>query len=183
MTTALSSPVRGGVLLLSAAMLLLAGACCPDRTEIQTDDPQLAGYLELVMPSKVRILEWTKPISIIGDGNADGVEVILEARDSFDDLTKVVGTFHFELQTRPISGPMGTRVAFWPVEMSTQKAQLMYRDKLSRFYHFPLQLEGQQLKPGRYVLSVWLLLPTEARLFDEYQFEYDGKPAPGPSAF
>ena len=34
------------------------------------------------------------------------------------------------------------------------------------------------LPAGQYVLSAWLLLPTGQRLFDEYEFTYDGTGAP-----
>jgi len=122
-------------------------------------------------------------VSLAGDGSADALEVIVEARDSFDDLTKVVGTFHFDLSTRKLSDSVGTRVAFWPVEVNTEKTMRMYRDRLSKFYHFPLQLQTPPLPAGRYNLSMWLHLPTGQRLFDEYEFDYDGKAAPPPSTF
>ncbi len=150
---------------------------------MQSDDPELAAYVQLVMPARIKILEWTKPVSLAGDGNGDALEVILEARDAFDDLTKVVGTFHFELQVRRLSETLGARVGFWPVEVNSEKTMLMYRDRLSRFYHFPLQLKDTPLSSGHYVLSVWLHLPTGQRLYDEYEFDYDGSSAPPPSSF
>lgn len=159
----------------------LAGCAAP-KTTVKSDDPQLAAYLQLVLPTRIRILPWTRPVSLAGDGRADALEVIVEARDASDDLTKVAGTFHFELQTRRLADAMGTRVGFWPVEITTEKALRMYRDPLSRFYHFPLQLE-QPLPAGRYHLSVWLHLPAGQRLYDEYEFEYDGGAAPPPSSF
>lgn len=157
--------------------------CAASTPRVDVDDPQMAAYVQLVMPARVAILEWTKPISLAGDGRADGVEAIVEARDSFDDLTKVVGTFHFELQSRQPSDPIGTRVAFWPVEVHTAQALRSYRDPLSRFYHFPLQLDRPPLAPGRYCLSLWLHLPTGQRLYGEYVFDYDGEAAPPPSSF
>jgi hypothetical protein len=54
----------------------------------------------------------------------------------------------------------------------------LYRDRLSRYYDFPLQLEHGPLPAGQYVLSVWLHLPTGQRLFDEYEFTYEGAGAP-----
>jgi hypothetical protein len=174
---------RAACTLPAALLLFLAAGCGPDRARFETDQEQLDAYLQLVMPTQVRILEWTKPVSLVGDGDPDAVECILEVRDAFDDLTKVVGRFNFELQTRPVSGPIGERVAFWPVEVDTPRAMRMYRDHLSRFYHFPLQLEDGPLKPGRYSLSVWLLLPTGKRLFDEYEFDYDGSGVPPATAF
>ncbi|MCK4341684.1 MAG: hypothetical protein KAY37_08185 [Phycisphaerae bacterium] len=171
------------MLMLASLAWLGLSACTLSHARLQTDDPELAEYVQLVMPAKIKILEWTKPVSLAGDGQPDALEVILEARDSFDDLTKVVGTFHFELQTRRLSGPIGARVAFWPVEIKSEKTMRMYRDRLSRFYHFPLELDEKPLRPGRYSLSVRLHLPTGQRLFDEYEFEYDGGSVPPANAF
>lgn len=183
MTTTLASTHRPsrGLLLTLLAGLTLSG-CSESRVRFQSDDPELAAYVQLVMPARIKVLEWTKPVSLAGTGNADALEVILEARDSFDDLTKVVGTFQFELKSRRPSDPIGSRVAFWPVKIDSEKAILMYRDRLSRFYHFPLQLDQTPLPAGRYVLTVWLHLPTGQRLSDEYEFEYDGGPVGGASS-
>lgn len=170
------------LLLGTVAPAMLLG-CAADGSHARTDSPEMAAYVQLVMPAQIKILEWTKPVSLAADGNADGVEAVLEARDSFDDLTKVVGTLHFELRTRRLSDRMGTRVAFWPVEINSVETMRMYRDPLSRFYRFPLQLDQGPLKPGRYALMVWLLLPTGQRLLDEYEFQYDGAAAPPASSF
>ena len=168
------------IVALAGLVCLVPG--CDTTARVKSDDPQLAAYVRLVMPSQMKILEWTKPVSLAGDGTADAIEAIVEARDSFEDLTKVVDTFRFELQTRKPSESMGTRVAFWPIEVDNEQAMRMYRDRLSKFYHFPLKLD-HPLPAGRYQLSVWLQLPTDQRLFDEIEFDYDGKAAPPPSSF
>lgn len=170
-----------GVAVLSAALLLCA--CQGNHGTVRTEDPELAAYVQLIMPVQVKILDWTKPVSLLGDGQADAIEAIVEARDSFDDLTKVVGTFHFELETRRLSGPIGQRVAFWAVQINSEKSLLMYRDRLSRFYHFALELTQKPLPPGRYALTVRLQLPTGKRLVDEFEFEYDGGNVPPASSF
>lgn len=162
---------------LGTALLLLA-ACESTGPRPATGDPELAEYVELILPARVEIQRYlTKPVSFAGDGKADGLEVILAAYDAADDLTKVVGTFHFELQTRRMSDRIGQRVAFWPVEVNSTETMHEYRDHLSRFYDFPLQL-NEALTPGQYVLTAWLHLPTGRRLFDEYEFTYDGSGAP-----
>ena len=166
---------------LLAASFALVG-CQQPAAVVKTDDPQMAAYMQLVLPARIKILGWTKPVSLAGAGQADGLEVILEARAAADDLTKVVGTLQFELQSRKLSDQMGTRVAFWPVEITTEQATRMYRDPLSRFYHFPLQFE-KPLPAGQYALNVWLHLPGGQRLYDEYEFTYDGTAAPPPSSF
>jgi hypothetical protein len=167
-----------GLLVISATWL----GCQQPAGTTKAGDPQMAAYMQLVMPARIKVLGWTKPVSLAGDGRANALEAVVEARDAADELTKVVGTFHFELQTRKLSDQMGTRVAFWPVEVTTERALKMYRDPLSRFYHFPLQLENP-LPAGHYTLSVWLLLTPDQRLYDELEFDYDGSSAPPPSAF
>lgn len=165
--------------LLPAALLVLAPAGCQaHKTPIDPAAPELATYIELIMPARVKILEWTKPVSLTGDGVADGLEVIVAAYDAFDDETKVVGTFHFELQSRKLHERIGTRVGFWPVQISSPAAMRAYLDYPSGFYRFPLQLENSPLTPGRYLLTVRLHLPTERRLVDEYEFDYDGGGVP-----
>lgn len=166
------------VLALVATSLIFGGCTAPNAT-IQTDDPELATYLELVLPTRIEIQRLlTKPVSYAGDGNADGLEVILAVYDASDELTKVYGTLHFELVNQKVRESVGTRIAFWPVDIKTNKAMHMYRDRLSRFYQFPLQLEQKTLPAGAYVLSVWLHLPGGRRLYDEYEFTYDGQGAP-----
>jgi len=170
---------RGCALLVLISGGLGLSACTSPNAAIQADDPDLATYLELVLPARVEIQRYlTKPVSYAGDGNADGLEVILAAYDKSDELTKVYGTLHFELVSRKITDSVGTRVAFWPIDITTDKAMHLYRDHLSRFYQFPLQLEQKSLPTGQYVLSVWLHLPGGRRLYHEYEFTYDGKGAP-----
>ena len=174
----MSQQIGRRILALSAVALGLC-ACNAPSTDVQPSSPEVAEYVQLVMPARIQIQRFlTKPVSFAGDGSADGLEVILAAYDSADDLTKVVGTFHFELQSRKAREHVGTRLAFWPVELKSEKAMRTYRDSLSRFYTFPLQLEQKPLPAGQYVLSAWLLLPTGQRLFDEYEFTYDGTGAP-----
>lgn len=163
------------VLLLAG--VLLAG-CTPARRGVATDAEQLAEYIELVLPARIQVLEWTKPVSLTGSGDADGLEVILAAYDAFDDETKAIGTFHFELQSWRPSEHLGTRVAFWTVDVTTARALRSYRDHPTGFYRFPLQLVRRPLTPGTYILTVRLHLPTGRRLEDEHRFDYDGSPVP-----
>jgi len=154
-------------------------ACTTTSSTTSGGDAQMAAYLKLVMPARVEIQRYlTRPVSHAGDGVADGLEVILAAYDSTGDLTKVIGTFHFELETRRLQDRIGRRVAFWPVEIKSGETMRMYRDHLSRYYHFPLQLDNRALQSGAYTLRVWLHLPTGERLLDEYEFAYDGHTAP-----
>jgi hypothetical protein len=154
-------------------------ACTQTQTGVQTSNDELVACVQLVLPARLEIQRsLTQPVSFAGDGSADGIEVVLAAYDASDDLTKIVGTLLFELQSRKPAERIGTRVAFWTVEMKTEKALRMYRDRPSRYFDFPLQLEQGPLPAGAYTLSVTLQMPTGGRLLDEYEFTYEGTGAP-----
>lgn len=141
----------------------------------------MAAFVELVLPQKVQVQKFlTKPVSFAGDGNPDGIEVILATLDAFDDPVKAAGTFHFELyQRRPGSGdPAGERLAFWEIRVDSRARVLEYWDRLSRFYRFPLRMESAPLAPGSYFLEVRLVLPGGEKRFDEYEFTLPPGPAP-----
>lgn len=184
-------PSRLGGLLVAALALALAGcAAGPATPPIAPSPPPdfdpelgLAEYERLFMPQTAKVLEWTKPISLAADGSADAVDAIVEVRDGTNEQTKVVGVFHFELQSRRASDRMGERVGFWSVAITDERMTQTYRDPLSRYYHFPLRLEQSPLPAGRYVLGLTLHLPGGKRIFSEYEFEYAGGAAPPPSVF
>ncbi len=170
--------IIGLCVLLFACAVAPLGAC-RSKGRTPTEESQIEAYARLVMPARLEVQRgWTKPVSYRGDGSADGLEVVLAAYDSAGELTKALGTFHLELQTRKLSERIGTRVAYWPIEIDPDSLP-RFRDPLMRFYCFPLRLD-KPLTPGRYVLSVWLGVPGRERLFDEYEFSYEGGTAPPP---
>jgi hypothetical protein len=157
--------------------------CERNSSMMQMEGPQMAAFVELVLPQKVQVQKFlTRPVSFAGDGNPDGIEVVLAVLDAFDDPVKTAGTFHFELYSRrPSSGdPAGERLAFWEIRVDSRARVLEYWDRLSRFYRFPLRLESAPLPPGSYFLEVRLVLPGGEKRFDEYVFELP--PGPVPSA-
>ncbi len=163
--------------------LMLAGlvglGSCAKSASVQASDPELAAYLQLIQPERIEIQRFlTQPVSFAGDGSADGLEVVLAAYDVSGDLTKVAGTLYIELTSHKVGDNIGNRLALWPIEITTEKAMRLYRDRLSRYYDFPLQLEQRPLPAGQYTLSVWLNVPTGQRLMDEYEFAYEGTGAP-----
>lgn len=164
-----------------AFVLGLALAGCAQRpSTIDMDNPDLAGFVQLILPARIEVQRYlTKPVSFAGDGNSDGIEVIVAAYDSFGDFTKVAGTFTFELQVHKLSSGdrLGQQVAIWSVPVNTADAMKRFYDRYSRFYVFPLQLDQKKLEQGRYVLSVRLLSPNGERLADEYEFNNDAAPA------
>lgn len=176
----IAHPQRLFILLAAISTLLYLGGCAENSTNIDVDNPELAAYVQLIMPTRIEIQRyWTKPVSFTGDGNADGIEMILAAYDSFGDLTKIVGTLHFELFTRRMASAdrLDERIAFWPIELDSRDALTEHWDPLARFYRFPLQLAAP-LPPGRYILTARLVSPDGKRPFDEYEFTHEAGPAP-----
>jgi len=159
------------------APILLIGACQNPGVRAPHDNPKLATFVGLLMPTKIEIQHYlTKPADFNEDGDADGLEVILSTYDSFGDSVKCLGTFHFELHVmRMASGDkLGKQIAHWPVEIDTGKTMIQYWDRLTHSYSFPLKLRAGTLPHGRYILTARLITPTEQKLFDTYEFSYGG---------
>lgn len=160
---------------------LVSTGCQTAKVNPDETPPDVATYVRMTMPRRLEVQRnLTKPVSFAQDGNADGLEVVLAAVDGHGTAQKLCGTLLFDLrERRPASGDEeGPRVAFWPVKIDTDDASEQFFDRLSRYYHFPLQLEKSPLKPGRYILCVRLLTPSADTLFGEYEFEQTTDPAP-----
>lgn len=165
--------VRHRAALLASAALLISG--CQHHRSVQLDKPELAAFVRLVMPARLEIQRYlTRPCDFAGGGDADGLEVILTTLDSSGDPVKCLGTFHFELHTVRLASAdkLGKLVARWSTTVGSSESLAQYWDRSSRYYRFPLKLAGETLAPGRYVLSAWLITPTDEKLFDDYEFTH-----------
>lgn len=165
------------IALLGLLLSLSSQTACQKRPSIDRSNPEIARFIELMMPQQIELQQrLTRPVDFDGDGDAEGLEVILSAKDYFEDPVKVVGTFVIELyELRYASGDRtGTRIAFWRVDIKSNESMVMYWDRLSRFYRLPLTLQTGHLPRGRYVVEVTLNTPDEQRLSDSYEFEFDG---------
>ena len=159
--------------------LVFSMAAC-DAPQIRMDDPTAQTYLRLLMPAKLEIQHFTRPVSLHGDGKADGLEVMVATLDSFEDQIKSVGSFNIELyqERKDSADQFGKRVAYWSVKIDSEQALKENWDGLARVYVFRLRLPTESLPAERYVLTAQLNLPGEVRLFDEHRFDYAGGIAP-----
>lgn len=159
-------------------LMITLTAC--DAPQVRMDDPSAQTYLRLLMPAKLEIQHFTRPVSLHGDGKADGLEVMVATLDSFGDQIKSVGAFNIELyQERKASADrFGKRVAFWTVKIDSEQILKENWDGLARVYVFRLKLPLESLPAERYVLTTQLNLPGDVRLFDEHEFDYAGGVAP-----
>lgn len=122
--------------------------------------------------------DWT------GDGQADGLEVLLEFQDRFSDPTKAAGTVMFELyEFRPAQpDPRGQRLANpWIGSISTLNEQSARWNRTSRTYSF--QLAYPTIDESRsYVLTASFSDNQGARFFDRVVFErQQEEPSDAPS--
>ncbi len=162
--------------------LTLGTGCNGSTGRFDPDNPDLADAIQLVMPRELRVEGFTKPVSFIGDGSADGLEAVVKTLDYGGDPVKSVGTFNFELYTmRMASGDrLGERLAVWSVPVHTRDQLESFWDRFARFYRFSLRIDGARLKAGRYIINAWLVLPNGERIFDtgQFEFNYEGQEVP-----
>jgi hypothetical protein len=172
--------VRYAATLVHAVAALATIGGCTQRAALDAEKPDVAAYLDFVLPKRIEIQKYlTKPVSFAGDGNADGILVVLAAYDSIGDQTKAVGQFSFELERFPkVSDQIGEQVAVWPVPVNSDETLKAHWDRLTRSYRFPLKLEHGGLKPGKYRLSVRLTSPNGEPLFHQYEFTHEAGAAP-----
>ncbi len=156
----------GGAVLI---ICLIAGGC----KSPSSSKPSINSQLELLLPQKIEIMPFTKLRSWDDDQLPDGIEVVLRPLDAFDDQTKAIGTFRFELHLfrKASSDSRGTRIGFWEVDITNKKAQMQHWDPITCTYRFRLQWDGPAPLPGKYVLQVTYISPWARRISDLYILE------------
>ncbi len=142
----------------------------PDTTSPTTQPTIARAQIDLLLPKKIDILPFTKPVSFDDDAIPDGIEVVLRPLDTFGDQTKAVGLFRFELyQAKKASAdPRGERLGIWEVDLNSIESQKKHWDRITRTYHFKLGWAGERVKAGRYVLEVTHMSPWGKRLNATY---------------
>ena len=148
--------------------------CSGNASDMSTMDAESGDMIALLMPQSVKIRPFTKPKSFDNDKIPDGIEVLVQPLDQFDDPVKAVGTMQFELfHYQQASGQIkGERLQFWEVLIASADQVRDFWDRTAQMYLFQLavdQIEG--LPPGRkYVLTVRYNSPQGEHLEDEYVF-------------
>jgi len=150
---------------------------CSTRTgEMAMTDTESGQMIALLMPQSVKIQPFTKPKSFDKDNIPDGIEVLVQPLDKFDDPVKAVGIMQFELYSyRQASGqPKGERIQFWEVPIASAQQVRQFWDRTAQMYLFKLAVdEIGSLPPGqKYVLTVRYNSPQGEHLEDEYVFHF-----------
>jgi hypothetical protein len=144
---------------------LAVSGCCTDPPvgEVQVPEP-----INLLLPREIRVHPFTEIHRASGDRPA-GVDVRVEAVDSFGDTTKALGTFRFEVYTFRAGNtdPKGRQLAIWDIPVASGETNLLHWDSITRTYSFPLEwnvpIEGE----SRFVVVGVFTSPFTPRLMHE----------------
>jgi len=137
-----------------------------------TDDPATQEMLNLLMPSRIEIVEpFTRVKSFDDDAKPDGIELLLQAVNSLDNAgLMIAGRVRVELYEH-VSGSAdrkGRRLEHWDIELSTENHQRTYWNQLTQMYEFRLGIDPSVLPPAeKYVLAVTYRSPLGENLTDE----------------
>jgi hypothetical protein len=119
-----------------------------------------------IHPTFTQVKDWT------GDGKPDGVEVVLELQDPFDEPTRAAGTVRFELWSyhEAAQERRGKLAAPpWIFPLNTRVEQTARWNPVERGYTFQLPFD-KITNDHRYVLTAQFDRP-EGRLFDQLILE------------
>ena len=153
-----------------AAVAAGMAGCCSNRP-----DPGKVPVPEQLRPllaNEIRITHFSK-LKLDAAGRIIGIDARIEATNSFETSTNVVGQFRFEAYAfRPNSAePKGPQIAIWDVPFADVPTNAAHWDSFKRTYLFRLQLE-QAIAPGEpLVLVAVFTSPFTDRLMDERTFE------------
>ncbi len=126
----------------------------------------------LMLPKTISIHPFTGTRTFDDAGGVKGIDVRIEAKDSYGDTTRAFGDFRFELYTyRPNSlDPKDTKIATWDVPLSDPQTNLRHWDSITRTYQFRLQWSQPIPVGNRFVLVAVFSSPYGQRAFTERVF-------------
>ncbi|UCE60563.1 MAG: hypothetical protein JSU63_02195 [Phycisphaerales bacterium] len=155
-------------------ILLILVGCTAAPTA--TQDRARRRMLALLMPARVEIVEpFTRVKSFDDDSTPDGIELLLQAVNSFDDPGMIVGSVHCELyEYVPASGDdRGRRLEYWDIELATALHQRTFWNQATQMYEFRLQVDPTKIPVrDRFVLRVVYSTPLGEHLTDECIIDY-----------
>ncbi len=128
--------------------------------------------IKLLLPKAIRIHPFTGMRTFDETGGIKGVDVRIEAIDSYDDAAKAFGSFRFEMyHFVPNSlNPKGKRIAVWAEDLLQPRKNLLHWDKITRTYEFKLQWDEPIPVGQLFVLEATFDTPFSERLFDQRVF-------------
>lgn len=159
---------------LTLLLFTLAG-CHPTMPRERSASPDMFAAADMrIHPIFTQIKDWTS------DGQADGIEALLEFNDRFDDPTKAAGQVLFELfDYRPANpDPRGPRLVNpWIGALATVADQKTHWNDTTQTYNF--QLAYPQISAGKtYVLTATFETAQGRRYFNSIILTPSSVPAP-----
>ncbi len=156
--------------------LSLAGCAAPNSG---IDDPAKRAMLDLLLPTRVEIVEpFTRVRSFDDDLDPDGIEVLLQAINGMDNRgLMIAGTVRIELfeQIPGSADRKGRRLEHWDVDLTTQENQKRFWNQLTQMYEFRLGVDLTRIPTaGKFVLLTTYNSPLGEHLNDECVLTYLG---------
>ena len=108
------------------------------------------------------------------DPSLPGVEVMVQARDSFGHFTKAFGTYRFEVysyQPRE-QDHRGRQLAVWDVPLLDPRENVLHWEDIHRAYRFRLRWDAKPSGPC--VMVLYFDSPFTPRLTDQRVFGSEG---------
>jgi hypothetical protein len=133
---------------------------------------QVPQPISLMLPKSIAIHPFTGMRVFDDAGGVKGIDVRIEAKDSYGDSTRAFGDYRFELYTfRPNSlDPKDAQIATWEVPLTDPKVNRLHWDNITRTYKFRLQW-NQPIPVGQhFVIVVVFSSPLTERMFAERVF-------------
>lgn len=151
------------------AVMTVAAGCNLQKSSVQQPVPS---PISLLLPREIRIHPFTGARTFDEAGGIKGIDVRIEAVDTYGDATKAFGDFRFELYAyKPNSSdPKDARIAAWAVSLMEPKDNLVHWDNITRTYEFKLQWDKPIAVGQRFVLNAIFASPFTERLFTERVF-------------
>lgn len=159
-----------------AALALLGQFGCASAP-MRVDEAAQRKMLELLMPSRVEIVEpFTHISSFDSDKAPDGIELLVQAVNSLGNPGQMMaGDVFVELyEYVPASGDRkGRRLEHWDVRLVTADDQRRHWNRVTQMYEFKLRVDPDVIPvASRYVLAVTYRSPLGKILTDEFQIKY-----------
>ena len=170
-------PRRAALAAAMAAVAAVAGGCGGGEGDGlsfrwkggPTSRPQAVPEpIHLLLPQAIRIHPFTGTRVFDEAGGVRGLDVNIEAIDSFGEPTKAFGDFRFELYAhRPTSSDKrGKRIAVWTESLLEPEKNLTHW-QIQKVYQFKLLWNRPIPRGQRFVLVAIFSSPFTERLFDQ----------------
>jgi hypothetical protein len=168
---------------LAAAALLLVAGCKPSDWSVkpmtgpatvaqEPSDVRVPSPLQLLLPKAISVHPFTGTRTFDEAGGVKGIDVRVQALDTFGDATKAFGKFHFVLYQYQGDSPnsRGTSVATWEEDLLDPEKNLVHWDSITRAYAFKLQWYRAIPVGQKFILAVDFSSPFTQRKFAERTF-------------